>query len=39
MILWGIDSLPKYYQLIFKFAGKFKVAKEAHRIFAIKISK
>ncbi len=31
------QSLPKVYRILFRFAGRFKVVKEAHRIFVMKL--
>jgi O-methyltransferase involved in polyketide biosynthesis len=33
----AVESLPRGYRMMFRFAGKFKAAKEAHRIFVVKL--
>ncbi len=35
----AVENLPRGYRMMFKFAGKFKAAKEAHRIFVVKLSR
>jgi O-methyltransferase involved in polyketide biosynthesis len=34
----AVESLPRGYRMMFRFAGKFKAAKEAHRIFVVKLT-